>query len=174
MHFLWSHYKSLYLGFLGFRIAPPPPCVFSPEATIKVYTWIFFRSHYKSLYLTFLKIPLDPPLISSPNLYTDRVSIAWLVLIFSNFWKTRWPTQPIVHKYCLANYSNAIQAIVSRFDVQVSIHNTLLVFLFFFGAIKLKQNGRLDGTCRLSILTTFDQLKEKLWIYHYQYGYKVA
>ena len=30
-----SHYTSLYLDFLGFRIAPPPPC-------IKVYTWFVF------------------------------------------------------------------------------------------------------------------------------------
>ena len=29
---------------------------FFPEATIKVYTWIFFCSHYKSLYLGFLKV----------------------------------------------------------------------------------------------------------------------
>ena len=40
--------------------------------------------------------------------------------------------------------------------------------------IKLKQNGRLDGTCKfcwLSILTTSDQLKENLWIYHHQTFY---
>ena len=36
--FLWSHYKSVYLDFLGFRIAHN--CVFFSEATIKVYTWI--------------------------------------------------------------------------------------------------------------------------------------
>ena len=80
---------------------------------------------------------------------------------------TRWPPQPSFHKYCSINYSNAIQAIVSRFDVQVSNHNTLLVLFF----LELKQNGRLDGTCKfcwLSILTTSDQLKEKLWIYHHQ------
>ena len=91
-------------------------------------------------------------------MYTHRVSIAWLVLIFSNFLKARWPPQPIVHKYCSTNYSNAVQAIVSR-------------LASFFWAIKLKQNGRLDGTCKfcwLSILTTSDQLKEKLWIYHHQ------
>ena len=50
--------------------------------------------------------------------YLSMVSIAWLVLIFSNFWKTRWPPQP------------------------------------FF--------------CWLRILTTSDQLKEKLWIYLHQ------
>ena len=33
--------KSLYLDFLGFRIAPPLAFFFS-EATRKVYTWIFF------------------------------------------------------------------------------------------------------------------------------------
>ena len=82
--FSWSHYQSLCLDFLGFRIAPPHEffseatikvytylCI-SSEATIKVYTWIiFFCSHYKSLYLNFLKggaraarppPPLDPPL----------------------------------------------------------------------------------------------------------------
>ena len=54
------------------------------------------------------------------NFFLDMsmVSIAWLVLIFSNFWKTRWPPQP------------------------------------FF--------------CWLRILTTSDQLKEKLWIYLHQ------
>ena len=36
--FLWSHYESLYLDLLGFRIAPL--VVFFSEATIKVYTWI--------------------------------------------------------------------------------------------------------------------------------------
>ena len=50
--------------------------------------------------------------------YMSMVSIARLVLIFSNFWKTRWPPQP------------------------------------FF--------------CWLRILTTSDQLKEKLWIYIHQ------
>ena len=35
----WSHYKSLYLDFLGFRIAPPPLVFFFSEATIKVYTF---------------------------------------------------------------------------------------------------------------------------------------
>ena len=28
-------------GFLGFRLAPPPPLRGFPEATINVYTWIF-------------------------------------------------------------------------------------------------------------------------------------
>ena len=33
--------------------------------------------------------------ISSQNFfYMSMVSIAWLLLIFSNFWKTRWPPQP--------------------------------------------------------------------------------
>ena len=31
--------------FLGIRIAPPPPLRGFPEATIKVYTWIFFELH---------------------------------------------------------------------------------------------------------------------------------
>ena len=57
--------------------------------------------------------------ISSKKIfYMSMVSIAWLLLIFSNFWKTRWPPQP------------------------------------FF--------------CWLRILTTSDQLKEKLWIYLHQ------
>ena len=60
--FSWSHYKSLYLDFLGFRIAPPLVFFFS-EATIKVYTWIFFWSHYKSLYLDFLGFRIAPPLV---------------------------------------------------------------------------------------------------------------
>ena len=34
-------------------------------------------------------------------------------------------------KYCSTNYSNAVQAMLSRFDVQVSNHNTLLFFGFF-------------------------------------------
>ena len=50
-------------------------------------------------------------------------------------WPQPWP-QPIFHKYCLTNYSNAIWAIVSF--------------------------------CWLRILTTSDQLKEKLWIYLHQ------
>ena len=53
--------------------------------------------------------------------YMSMVSIARLVLIFSNFWKTRWPPQPIF--------------------------------------------------CWLRILTTSDQLKEKLWIYHHHMFY---
>ena len=57
--------------------------------------------------------------ISSPNvLYGYKVAYAWLVLIFNNIWKTRWPPQPIF--------------------------------------------------CWLRILTTSDQLKQKLWIYHHQ------
>ena len=91
-------------------------------------------------------------------------------MIFSNFWKTRWPPQPIFHKYCLTNYSNAIRAIVSRFDVQVSNHNTLLVFVFWSDQIETKwppwRNLQI-----ISILTTSDQLKEKLWIYHHQTFY---
>ena len=50
VHFLWSHYTSLYLDFLF------------PEATIKVYTWIFFLSHYKILYLHFWGISNCTPL----------------------------------------------------------------------------------------------------------------
>ena len=77
--------------------------------------------------------------ISSPYfVYTYRVSIAWLVMIFSNFWKTRWPPEPIFHKYYSTNYSNAVQAIVSRFDVQVSNHNTSW---YWFAAISKKQNS---------------------------------
>ena len=38
--FFWSHYKSLYLDFLGFRIAPPPLCFFFSEATMKVWKCI--------------------------------------------------------------------------------------------------------------------------------------
>ena len=106
--------------------------------------------------------------------------IAWLVLIFSNFWKkTRWPPQPIFHKYCSTNYSNAVQAIVSRFDVQVSNHNTLLVFLFF-RAIKLKQNGRLDGACKFCWLSIFDDVRSikgkvmNISSPNFSYGYMVA
>ena len=58
--FSWSHYKSLYLDFLGFRIAPP--LCFFPEGTIKVYSWIFFWIHYKSLYIHFFgDFQLHPP-----------------------------------------------------------------------------------------------------------------
>ena len=88
-----------------------------------------------------------------------KVVIKHSINQISNFWKTRWPPWPIFHKYCLTNYSNAIQAIISRFDVQISNHN---------------KNGRLDGTCKfcwLGILTTSDQLKEMLWIYHHQTFY---
>ena len=56
--------------------------------------------------------------LQKKKFYMSMVSIAWLVLIFRNFWKTRWPPQP------------------------------------FF--------------CWLRILTTSDQLKEKLWIYLHQ------
>ena len=58
----WSHYKSLYLDFLGFRIAPPPPCVFFLWSHYKsVYLVCFFCSHYKSLYLDFLRFRIAPP-----------------------------------------------------------------------------------------------------------------
>ena len=59
----------------------------------------------------------------------------WFSAIYE---KTRWPPQPIFHKYCLTNYSNAIRAIVSRFYVQVSNHNTSLVFVFWSDQIETK------------------------------------
>ena len=46
----WGHYKSIYLDFLGFRFAPPPP-------PLDHFAW----SHYKSLYLDFLGCRFAPP-----------------------------------------------------------------------------------------------------------------
>ena len=60
------------------------------------------------------------------------------------------------------NYSNVVQAVVSRFDVQVHNNNTLLVVFFWSDQIETKWSPW------LSILTTSDQLKERLWIYHHQ------
>ena len=74
--------------------------------------------------------------IWSPNfLYGYKVAYAWLVLIFSNFWETRWPPQPIFHKYWSINYSNAVQAIISRFDVQIICCDILWGFIHWFISI---------------------------------------
>ena len=106
-------------------------------------------------------------------MYTYRVSIALLELIFSNFWKTRWQPLPIFSKYCSTNYSNGVQAIVSRFDMQVSNHNIFASFWFLERSNwnKMAALRELGKFCLLSILTTSDQLKEKLWIYHHQTFY---
>ena len=84
--------------------------------------------------------------------YTYRVSNSLAGIDFQQFLK---------NKNCLTNYSNAVQAIVSRFYVQVSNHNTLLVF-FWSDQIEAKWPPW------LSILKTSDQLKEKLLIYYHQ------
>ena len=81
--------------------------------------------------------------------YLHKIFCTRLAAIdFQQFLKNKMAvTANFFRKYCLTNYSNAVQVMLSRFDVQVSNHNTLL-FVLFFEAIKLNQNGRLDGTCK--------------------------
>ena len=76
--------QDLRLGgahFLGIRFAPPPPLRGFPEATIKVYTWIFFSRHNKSLYLDFLGFRIAPPLVVFFSEATIKV-YTWIFLDF--------------------------------------------------------------------------------------------
>ena len=75
---------------LGFRIAPPP-WVFFPGATIKIYTVHFFCSHYKSLYLEFYwkggPGPSDPAPGSALDHNMWTAVLQWTIMSIDNsYW----------------------------------------------------------------------------------------
>ena len=83
--------------------------------------------------------------ISSPNvLYGYKVAYAWLVLIFSNFWKTRWPPQPI---FCWLRILTTSYQLKEKlwiyhhhmFYVDIRWHK---LGWYWFSTISEKQNGR--------------------------------
>ena len=102
--------------------------------------------------------------------YMSMVSIARLVLIFSNFWKTRWPPQPF---FCWLRILMTSDQLKEKLWIYLhqTFHMDIRWLVLIFNNFWKTRWPPQPISCWLRILTTSDQLKEKLWIYLHQTFY---
>ena len=97
-------------------------------------------------------------------------------MILNNFWKTRWPPQPIFCWLRILTTSDQLKEKLWIYhhqilyvDIRWHYNKAWLVFIFNnFWKTKWPPQPIFRW---LRILMTSDQLKEKLWIYHHQMFY---